>query len=96
MAKAPRWNGAFTQLYFNYSELDETNAPRESPCLARVFAVSGLDKRFCGCFSTGFRFENQILTLAACSGREGSVSVLDTTKGADEEALHLCCGTGDC
>jgi hypothetical protein len=45
--------------------------------------------------SANLGFEYKILTLTACSNRQGSVSVLDTAEGAYEEALHLCGGSGD-
>src|SRR3984957_17982039 len=78
-------------LCFYYIWLEETHAPRESPCLARGFAVLGLDRSL-----DGFGFEDQILALAAGSGCQGAIFVFDAAEGADHESLHLGGGTGDC
>jgi hypothetical protein len=45
--------------------------------------------------SANLGFEDKILTLTACSDRQGSVSVLDAAEGADEKALHLRGCSGD-
>jgi hypothetical protein len=78
-------------FYFHYSCLLQTHTPRGSPCLARGSAVLGVDR-----FLDAFGFENQILTFSAGSGGQGSISVLNAAEGADEEALHLGGGSGDC
>jgi hypothetical protein len=68
----------------------QTHTPRGSPCLARGFAVLGVDR-----FLDALGFEDQVLTFSAGSGGQGSVSVLNAAECADEKALHLCGGSRD-
>jgi len=69
----------------------EADTPRENPVWREYLMFWGLT----GVLSANLGFEDKILTSSACSDCEGSVSVLDAAKGAYEEALHLCSGSGD-